>query len=66
MLLLLLVLYTVREISIRTKDFFMENKLCQVISEKKNFIKIKEMIILKENFITNSICKKKISIIIFN
>ena len=50
---------TVREISIRTKDFFMENKLCQVISEKKNFIKIKEMIILKENFITNSICKKK-------
>ena len=50
--------HTVREISIRTKDFFMENKLCQVISEKKNFIKIKEMIILKENFITNSICKK--------
>ena len=58
--------YTVREISILTKDFFMENKLCQVTSEKKNFIKIKEMIILKENFITNSICKNKISIIIFN
>ena len=32
---------TVREISIRTKDFFMENRLCQVISEKKKLYKNK-------------------------
>ena len=51
--------YTVREISIRTKDFFMENKLCQVISEKHMFLINTFIIILKANLIT-ILCSKKL------